>query len=93
MLMPILSKTWTGNLLQQICGWDPERVGELFEDSDGRIPGAVLNATDVGLVQTGFEGELLLGPALFQPVPPDVPPDLLPDVHGPEQAPPLIAGL
>lgn len=70
-----------GGLFQQ-CGWlHCQRVGNLFEDQDRRVPNASFHATYISAMKIALECELFLGKPLLLPVFPDVFSDPFPNIH------------
>lgn len=79
-------KSLVGNGFQEACRGYTQRLCQLLNHQDRGVPGPTLNPTDVGPVQAGLEGKLLLRPVVLLPDPLDVSPQLPPDIHAQKQA-------
>lgn len=62
--------------------WGSESGRDFLKYEDCRIANAPLDATNIGSMQAGFEGKLLLRPADILAISLHIEPDPAPDIHG-----------
>lgn len=69
-------------LVEQPGSTDPERPRELLDDGDGRVPPPPLDVADIGAMDIGPVGIILLAPAFFLAKRTNIPGKAKADVHG-----------
>lgn len=73
-------------LAKEIPWFHLEGIGKSLDDENGRIADAPLDTAHIGSVEPRFEGEVLLGPALFAPETLHIEPNGVADIHAGQEA-------
>ena len=68
--------------IQQTSRLHLKRFGQLLDDSDRRIPPPALNVTDIGAVDAGAVGIVLLAPAFGHTEAADIETQARANIHG-----------
>ena len=88
-----LKQIYVSALFQQRRRGHFQRLGQLFDDRDGRVPGRALDVADIGAVDAGAISKFLLNPALLVAEPLEVGSEALANIHAESKTPLSIINL